>query len=112
MAMAQSRGIGAALRQYQILKDATPSRLTPDENTLVMFGYLLLLNQRPEDALEVLKLEVQEYPQYWNAYDTLAEIYATLGEKQLAIQNYEKSMALNPENQHGMERLQELNKTI
>ena len=112
MAMAQSRGIGAALRQYQILKDATPSRLTPDENTLVMFGYLLLLDQRPEDALEVLKLEVQEYPQYWNAYDTLAEVYTTLGEKQLAIQNYEKSMELNPENQNGMERLQELNKTI
>lgn len=110
MTIVQSRGIRAALHQYQILKNEKASRLIPDENTLVMLGYLLLSVQRPEDALEALKLEVHEYPQYWNAYDTLAEVYAALGEKQLAIQNYEKSLELNPDNQYGMERLKELTK--
>jgi CubicO group peptidase (beta-lactamase class C family) len=112
MAIAQSRGIQAALHQYQTLKDSNPSHLTPDENTLVMLGYLLLSDKRPDDALEALKLEVREHPDYWNGYDTLAEIYMELGEKQLAIQNYEKSIELNPDNQNGMERLKELKKTL
>ena len=110
-AIAQSHGIQAALDHYQILKDAHPSRFTPDENTLVMLGYLLLSNNRPQDALEALKLEVRDYSDYWNGYDTLAEIYVALGEKQLAIQNYEKSIGLNAQNQNGIERLKELNTT-
>ena len=77
-----------------------------------MLGYLLLSDKRPEDALEALKLEVREHPDYWNGYDTLAEMYMELGEKQLAIQNYEKSIELNPDNQNGMERLKELKKTL
>jgi CubicO group peptidase (beta-lactamase class C family) len=112
MAIALSRGIQAALTQYQTLKEANLPRYTPDEDTLIMFGYLLLANQRSEDALEVLKLQVHDYPQFWNGYDTLAEVYKTLGETQLAIQNYEKSVELNPDNQFGIERLRELNKPI
>ena len=111
MAIAQSRGLQAALRQYQTLKDSNLSRYTPDENTLVMLGYLLLSEKRPEDALEALKLEVREHPDYWNGYDTLAEIYMALGENQLAIQNYDKSIELNLDNQNGIERLKELKNT-
>ena len=63
---------------------------------------------RPEDALEALKLEVFENPQYWNAYDTLAGVYMTMGERKLAIQNYEKSIELNADNENGVEHLKEL----
>ena len=64
--------------------------------------------QKLEDALEARKLEVLEHPQYWNAYDSLAEVYLALGEKELAIQNYQKSIELNPENQNAMEHLKKL----
>jgi len=110
MATARSLGIQAALAQYQTLKEAKQSQLTPDQDTLLILGYLFLADEKLEHAVEALKLEVQEYPQHWNAYDTLAEIYVSLGEGQLAIQNYEKSLEINPDNQNAAEHLKKLRK--
>ncbi|HLO14832.1 MAG TPA: serine hydrolase [Anaerolineales bacterium] len=104
----EEKGIQAVLTQYQMLRNAKLPRYAPDENTLLVLGYLLLADKKPEDALEALKLEVLEYPQYWNAYDTLAEVYMTIGEKQLAIQNYQKSIEINPENQNAVENIKGL----
>jgi len=36
-----------------------------------------------------------------NVYDSLGEAYAAAGETHLAIDNYEKSVALNPKNEGG-----------
>ena len=55
-----------------------------------------------------MKLEVREYSQYWNAYDSLGEMYVRAGNKPLAIQNYEKSLELNPQNQGGRDMLKQL----
>jgi Tfp pilus assembly protein PilF len=41
-------------------------------------------------------------------YDSLAEAYAVKGEKPLAIENYEKSLKLNPDNQNGARELKKL----
>jgi len=106
--IAQSRGIQAALVQYQVFKNAILSRYAPDEETLLILGYLLLADKKLEEALGALKLEVLENPQYWNAYDTLAEVYLMMGEKQLAVQNYERSIELNPDNQNAIEHLKKL----
>lgn len=108
MIVAQEHGIEAAFNQYRIFKNMHLPRFTPDENTLLILGYLLLANNKPEDAIETLKLEIGEYPEYWNGYDSLAEIYAALGENQLAIQSYRRSIELNPENQHAIENIKKL----
>jgi Tfp pilus assembly protein PilF len=68
-------------------------------------GYSLLAENRLQEAIEAMKLELQKYPKFWNAHGTLAEMYALLGEKQLAIQNYEKSVELNPGNQNAIRAL-------
>jgi Beta-lactamase class C and other penicillin binding proteins len=108
MVLSQLENTQTALKQYQVLKDANLPRYAPDENTLLIFGYSLLADKKTEDAIEALKLEVHEYPGYWNGYDTLAEVYAALGEKQLAIQNYEKSVEINPDNQNAVENIKKL----
>jgi predicted negative regulator of RcsB-dependent stress response len=41
-------------------------------------------------------------------YDSLGEAYARRGDKQAAIQNYEKSLQLNPQNTNAKARLLEL----
>ena len=43
--------------------------------------------------------------------DSLAEACMNAGQKDLAIKNYEKSLALNPENKNGAEMLKKLNET-
>ena len=43
-----------------------------------------------------------------NVYDSLGEAYAAAGKKELAIENYEKSVKMDPKNQNGIERLKKL----
>jgi cytochrome c-type biogenesis protein CcmH/NrfG len=41
-------------------------------------------------------------------YDSLGEAYAAAGKKELAIENYEKSVKLDPKNQNGIDHLKKL----
>jgi Flp pilus assembly protein TadD len=51
---------------------------------------------------------VRLFPASWNVYDSLGEAYAAAGRKDLAIQNYEKSLQLNPKNDTGKAALEKL----
>jgi tetratricopeptide (TPR) repeat protein len=63
-------------------------------------GYEFLNARKLDQALLVLKLNVEAYPASFNTWDSLGEVYMDRGEKELAIQNYAKSLELNPRN-HG-----------
>ena len=78
----------------------------PEMNTL---GYELMNARRMDDALAVFKLIVEMHPASWNAYDSLGEAHFYRGEKELAIQNYEKSLELNPNNGNAVEMLARIN---
>ena len=67
-----------------------------------------MFEKKIEEAVKVFQLNVQEYPKHWNCYDSLGEAYMTAGQKELAIQNYEKSIELNPDNKNGAETLKKL----
>jgi tetratricopeptide (TPR) repeat protein len=64
--------------------------------------------KRVKDAIEILKLNVEMFPGGFNAYDSLGEAYMENGDKQLAIQNYKKSLELNPKNTGAVEKLKKL----
>jgi tetratricopeptide (TPR) repeat protein len=51
---------------------------------------------------------VQMFPGSWNAYDSLGEAYMKAGQKQLAIDNFKKSLELNPANDNAKEKLKVL----
>jgi tetratricopeptide (TPR) repeat protein len=53
------------------------------------------------EAIEILKLNVEKFPNSWNTYNSLGEAYLIKGSKELAILNYEKSLKLNPKNLAG-----------
>ncbi|WP_231717478.1 serine hydrolase domain-containing protein [Hymenobacter sp. DG25A] len=71
------------------------------------WGYSLLKQEKVQDALEIFKLNVSLYPQSANTYDSLAETYASLGNKALATRNYQRSLALNPKNTAAAEYLKQ-----
>lgn len=73
-------------------------RLRVVEGHLNALGYELLANDETENAIEVFKYEVSEYPESANAYDSLGEAYLKNGDTRKAIENYKKSLELNPEN--------------
>jgi TolA-binding protein len=78
------------------------------ENNLNMSGYQLLEAKKVNEAIDVFKLNVKLFPDSWNAYDSLGEAYALAGNKKAAIENYEKSVKLNPKSTSGPEALAKL----
>jgi tetratricopeptide (TPR) repeat protein len=81
----------------------------PDpEATTNLAGYQLLEAGRVQEAIEILKINAKVFPQSWNAYDSLGEAYDKAGNTELALQNYSKSVELNPANETGVAALKRL----
>jgi CubicO group peptidase (beta-lactamase class C family) len=97
-----------AIEGYRKIKQATPNNVTVQENRINGLGYNLMQQKKLSEAIALLKLNVEFYPKSWNTYDSLAEAYATNGEKDLAIANYKKSIELNPQNSGAREKLKKL----
>jgi CubicO group peptidase (beta-lactamase class C family) len=108
--IARVRGMQAALDQYARLKSAGELSGEHAEGALNQLGYTLLysMSGHEQDAITVFQRNVQEFPASSNVYDSLGEAYMKVGQKDLAIANYEKSLELNPKNQNAVERLKKL----
>ena len=78
------------------------------EGDMNKLGYKYLNGDRIEDALMVFRLNVESYPESWNAYGSYAEALAKNEDTDEAIINYQKSIELNPDNEHAKEMLEEL----
>jgi CubicO group peptidase (beta-lactamase class C family) len=105
----QTKGAEAALLEYRTWRKGRAADELLNEQQMNRFGYELLYPlRRPKDAIDVFKLNVEDYPQSSNTYDSLGEAYMVDGNKDLAIKNYERSIELNPKNTDGIERLKKL----
>ena len=63
------------------------------------YGYQLLGQKKTDEAIEIFRKNVKDHPTSWNVYDSLAEAYATKGDKKPAIENYTKALSMAPETQ-------------
>jgi glyoxylase-like metal-dependent hydrolase (beta-lactamase superfamily II) len=70
------------------------------------YGYTFLQQQRVDDAIRMFRINVELYPESWNVYDSLGEALLAAGQTSDAVTMYEKSIALNPQNEHGKEVLE------
>ena len=98
-------GINAAVRRYRELRETDPDGYDFAGRQLNRAGYALLRAGRTTDAIRVFQLNVEMFPEAFNAYDSLGEAYMEAGERERAIANYEKSLELNPENENAAEML-------
>jgi len=108
--IAHNQGVDAAIDQYKGMKAANSPKYEYNEGVLNSLGYDLLEKDRVSDAITIFKLNVEEYPKSANVYDSIAEAYAKAGNKQLAIENYKRSLELDPKNQAAIDHLKELEK--
>jgi tetratricopeptide (TPR) repeat protein len=102
------KGVAPALQQYRELKRTRPDNYDFSEPVLDRLGYDLLRSQKVKEAIEILKLNVEMFPQAFNVYDSLGEAYMVNGDKELAIKNYEKALELNPRNTNSANMLKKL----
>ena len=104
------KGVAAGIAQYRDLKAKQAAMYDFAEPELNQLGYRLLRSGKSTEAIEIFKLNVEAYPQGFNTYDSLAEAYMTANQRELAIQNYKKSLELNPGNTGAVEALKKLEK--
>lgn len=103
-----AKGTDEALREYRDWRKGRASDDVVNENQMNRLGYNLLAMKKVPEAIEVFKLNVEDYPQSSNVYDSLGEAYMTAGDKAQAIKNYQRSIELNPNNTSGAEQLKKL----
>lgn len=103
-------GISAALKKYDELKEQYYGSFTFDfgEKSLNTFGYQLMLKNNLEDALNIFKLNAELFPESYNVFDSLGEIYMKIGNSKLSEINYKKSLELNPRNENAKKAIEKL----
>lgn len=104
----QEGSADAAVQQYRQLKVSDPKGYDFSENELIGLGYQLIAMKKYSDAVAVFKLSTEMYPKSYNTWDSLAEAYMDNGSKNLAIENYRKSLELYPQNTNATEKLKTL----
>lgn len=102
------KGVEAGVAQYRELKTKQAAAYDFSEPELNTLGYRLLQAGKVKEAVEIFKLNVEMFPQGFNTYDSLGEAYAAAGERELAVQNYKKSLELNPNNTGAVAALKKL----
>jgi len=101
---------GILIDHYKDLTEKYGYDCRPAEYYYNLVGYDLLRENSVNSAIELFKANVLFYPESANTYDSLAEAYMIAGDKKQAIENYEKSLALNLDNANAEEKLRELRK--
>ncbi len=104
-----AQGVEPATKQYREMKASQSSIYNFSEQELNVAGYELLRMGKTKEAIDIFKLNVEAFPQSFNTYGSLGEAYMKNGDKELAIQNYKKSLELNPQNTGATRALAQLN---
>jgi CubicO group peptidase (beta-lactamase class C family) len=100
----------AAISQY---RESRKKRLRAgilNESQVNKLGYWLLGRTRVKEAIEVFKMNVEDFPNSSNAFDSLGEAYMSNGDKELSIKNYQRSLELDPNNANAIEMIKRLQK--
>ncbi len=102
--------VDEAIETYKrISKSSSKNTFVFNEDELNSLGYQMTKENKLTEAIKLFELNVQEYPESANVYDSLGEAYMKNSQIDLAIKSYKKSLELNPENKNTREMLKQLN---
>jgi tetratricopeptide (TPR) repeat protein len=98
---------------FQDISQRLSWTVNPPESLVNRLGYGMLQRSNEVEkskAIEFFQLNTENYPDSYNAFDSLGEAYELLGDTEKAIENYEKSISLNPNNEHAKMKVESLKK--
>lgn len=78
-------------------KNNTPYNIS--EDYINSFGYVYLNANKNKKALKLFKLNIELYPNAWNAFDSYGEGLLKIGDSINSLKAYQKSLDLNPNNE-------------
>jgi len=77
------------------LSEKFGAKIMPDEEHINDLGYQFLNMKQFKKAENFLTLNVANYPDSFNAYDSLGDFYVALENNEKAIKNFKESISLN-----------------
>ena len=101
-------GVEAGIARYRELAADDSGEVYFDEAQFNLLGYRLLGEGHVDQAIAVLQLNVERFPDSWNVYDSLGEAFAVKGDTARAIELYRRSLELNPDNANGAQAIERL----
>ena len=103
-------GVDSAVATYDRIKQRYTGRFAYDfgQRSLNTLADRLLQQKRLPEARRVLELNIREHPEAWDPSYTLAQVLETLGEKDLAIEQYRRVLTLLPSHAPSRRRLESL----
>jgi tetratricopeptide (TPR) repeat protein len=87
---------GAFAKFFNKVKAVNPESKFVKESFINDLGYRLLGRNKTKEAIEIFKFNIEAYPKSGNTYDSLAETYLGIGEKELALKFYKKALEVEP----------------
>ena len=112
LTLVEEKGVGFLETEFDSLR--TRYHIT-NPGILNTLGYTLVNQQRLDEAIEVLKINVKLFPAVANGYDSLSEVYLALGNLEMAIHNsrlcLQKLSADSTINADFRQRLREISET-
>ncbi len=106
--VAESGTMDESITAYKAWQKNNPESRLLRPTVLNEQGYGALLRNKFDTAVNYIAVYVALHPQDANAYDSLGEVYMLKGDKELAIQNYKKSLELDASNDNARQMLAKL----
>lgn len=104
----EEKGIEAALESFRNEKAESADEWDFNEMDINTLGYEYLEKEKFDIAKAIFKLNMSEYPESGNVYDSYAEVLMESGDNEGAIEYYKKSVDIDPGNANGIAKLKEL----
>jgi CubicO group peptidase (beta-lactamase class C family) len=104
-----NEGLEKALSAYDVLKNNKDNFMISEAEFNELGGTLLHF-KKIKEAVAIAKVNTEQFPLSWNAWDSYAETLLNDNQKELAIKYYKKSLELNPENVNAKKVLLEISK--
>jgi predicted alpha/beta superfamily hydrolase len=82
-------------------------QIKPDETEINLIGYNLLKRKLYNTAESLFKLNVDNYPESYNVYDSYGDYFVAIGDKENALVQYKKALSLK-ENEGSRNKLKAL----
>jgi tetratricopeptide (TPR) repeat protein len=98
----------AAEERFKEWRAAPTNRYANGEAQINRLGYELLAKKQFDQAIEVFKLNVAEYPDSSNNFDSLGDAYVARGDMELALKSYKRALELDPTNASARDALERL----
>jgi len=94
---------------YKTISMKMGYRVSPPEQLLNVLGYQLMGSKQFNRAVYFFKMNIDNYPESFNAFDSMGDLYDAMGDKQKAIDFYSKALALRdfPDTRNKLEQLKQ-----